>query len=404
MTNKADTRSEAPREAASFPVSVENGGRVTESEGFKSDQAETPTSGGSNAITWISSNSGNKALPSATTKQSLAGIDHLTLSFQVRSFDHNRSNWDRVSQGTSLSKDGENIFYSTYTRSLKVASGGSASLKVSDVRSEIQSIGKSGKLEFNPSRIVDPSGHGLATLEEAIEAFLEVLAAACEVVEPFNGGDMDFYKINRVDIARDFHHVRNPASLIRSLAPLYRRNSSRNVVYSDPKNYGAQTLEVGTKWSGHIRLYDKFVQTGDAVEPGTVRWELEAKKGWAKRFGGLHTMSDLLKVGIDDLAQNRWKWSAMGTELTTSRGLHEAVERLGLKKQQARNFFAWLVSEGTESAWTPSSRTLTKYRRFQDQLGVVAPAEAPETSHRLDWETGAEVTHDTSNQQPCEDR
>jgi hypothetical protein len=167
----------------------------------------------------------------------------------------------------------------------------------------------------------------------------------------------------------------------------------RNLVHADPSKQGAQTLMVGSG-AGVVRLYDKFAETSGEVEPGTVRWEAEVRAAWACKYGGLATVSDLMTQGIDDLARNRWEWSAMGVEVTSILGAVDAVLRSGLTEREATMFLGWLVREGTPWAWSPSFTTAAKFRRYQRELGISV---GPETlnsvacSSRLDWETGREV-------------
>ena len=108
------------------------------------------------------------------------------------------------------------------------------------------------KIEFNPARVVDPSGHsdGCGEVHGALEA--AVKAAECVVVGS-GDGKPDSCRVKRLDVARDFQGVASPSGLIRGLVPVARKWARRNVVHSDPLRNGAQTLTIGSD-AGAVRF------------------------------------------------------------------------------------------------------------------------------------------------------
>jgi hypothetical protein len=288
---------------------------------------------------------------------------------------------------------------------VEIVPGAEALVKVSVRKVGPNSFMRYGFIEFNPARVVNSQGYGLAKVEETLGALTQAVLASRRVVTPLNPDEWSSYKIRRIDVARDFHGVRFPSALIRGLAPIHRKSSRVNAVYSDPLSAGAQTLIVGTQKSGLVRLYDKSAQSKGAVEPGTVRFEVQARQEWATKYGGLETVEDLANRGIHDLARNRWKWSAMGSEVTSISGMVSAVLSLGLTEHQTTTFVGLLVRQAAFCPWAPSNSPAKKYRDLQGKLGIVVTARAFDSlsfSSRLDWETGEEIVHRTIDQQPCE--
>jgi hypothetical protein len=250
-----------------------------------------------------------------------------------------------------------------------------------------------GKMEFNPSRIVDPNGFGLASLMGTIDALREMVRIADFLVVPMYGSDLSSYRVKRIDLAKDFHAVNSTSALVRGLATFPRKHVKKNFVHADPILGGAQTLTVGSN-AGMVRLYDKHVQAAGGVEPGTVRWEVQARSAWAKSYGGIRTVGDLSESNVTQLSLNRWEWSGMGSEVVRHLDVSEIAARLGIKEAEASTFYGWLVDRSLSSGWRPSPTTLAKFRKYQRELGVTFGLESllsNSVSVRLDWESATEV-------------
>ncbi len=392
MTNKADTWSEAPGEVASFPAFVnteelaDSGGGFGHSNG---KEAFCGVEGGD-----VPPNSRELSLLSHTESIAELGIDHLTVQFLVDDFDSSEGSWDWSSRYPSKRHNDGSFLRESYSRRVEIVPGAEALVKVSVRKVGLNSFMSFGFIEFNPARVVNSQGYGLATVEDTLGALTDAVKASTCVLTPVNSDEWTSYKIRRIDVARDFHGVRFPSALIRGLAPIHRKSSRVNAVYSDPLSAGAQTLIVGTQKSGLVRLYDKSAQTKGAVEPGTVRWEVQARQEWATRYGGLQTIEDLALRGIHDLARNRWEWSAMGSEVTSIAGMVSAVLSLGLKEHQATTFVGYLVRQAAFCPWILSPSPAKKYRDLQGDLGIVVTAGAIDSllfSSRLDWESSTEI-------------
>ena len=319
------------------------------------------------------------------------GIDRLSVSFPVYAYQAEPEAWNRRSMA-SVGPDAETR---TLMGSVKVG-GVSVMVGMQERYVDGTMMQRTGKIEYNPSRIVDPDGCGLATLDETADSFDVVLAAAEQLVSP--GDEPANFRVKRLDLARDFHGIEQPATLIRGLSCLHRPYARKNLIHADPAKNGAQTIVVGGKQSS-VRLYDKAEETktrANRAEPGTIRWEAENRKGWLSNYGAVERLRDLDPVRVAVLADNRWEWSQMGAEVAGDLArLVERVHESDLTAAERRGFLGWLVEQaaGMEGG-SMSSATLAKYRRLQRRLGIVAPVDLAGTVtvlRRLDWATGTEV-------------
>jgi hypothetical protein len=251
-----------------------------------------------------------------------------------------------------------------------------------------------GKVECNPSRVVDPEGHGLAAVDDLDTVLYAMEVAAWTCMEP--SIEQAEWRVKRVDVARDFVGIEDAGRLIRGLVSVHRPHSRQNMVYADPKRNQAQTLMVGNA-TGKTRLYDKWAETDGGVSEGTVRWETEARRDWLHRLAGIERVRDLTEENVGQLARDRWEWSAMGTEVASSVGRLVRVVQSSddLSEREAAFFLGWLMCEAAgQPMRSLSSHTVSKYRRMQRQLGIAAPSDFEgmvEVLTRLDWDSGTEV-------------
>lgn len=279
---------------------------------------------------------------------------------------------------------------STFGTKLELGDGRSAFLGTQEIPATGQTW---AKLEFNPSRIVDPEGHRLAEVVELPSAVREVWSAGLELVEP--ACELEDARVPRIDVARDFEGIARPAALLTGLATVHRPWSRKNALFNDGSANGAQTLLVGSK-AGSVRLYDKHAETVGAVPEGVLRWEAQARRDWAQKYGSIDRVGDLNTESVGQLAANRWEWSGMGLEVS---GTEEAVEKVmrceWLSAAEQRGLLGWLmiVSAGRESPL--SKHTAAKYRSAARALGITLSTDLFGDGGgfvvRLDWETGREV-------------
>ena len=325
------------------------------------------------------------------------GVDRLSVSFEVYDFEQTQEKWDSYTQLHSTDREDKTGVVHSLSRRVEVVPGVFAhvGVQVREVKGERGPV--FGKIEFNPARVADPAGFGLATVDESVSGLVESVRAAGVVVVPARSDDLSSYRLKRLDVARDFRGVKYPSALIRGLAPIQRSWARKNLVHADPSKHGAQTLMVGSN-SGLARLYDKFAETEGKVEEGTVRFEIEGRSDWVQNYGKMRTAADLDDSKVQVFGRDRWEWSKMGVEVKSLSGLVSVVASSDLTPRQQQNFLGWLMMQSTPFAYEVSHTTLAKYRKLQKELNIAFGADFVSSlgfSTRLDWETGEVVTRVT---------
>ena len=326
------------------------------------------------------------------------GVDRLSVSFEVYDFDQNQQNWDSFTQLHSTDRQDKTGVVHSLSRRVEVVPGVSAlaSVQVREVKGERGPV--FGKIEFNPARVADPGGFGLASVGETVESLVEAVRASSVVVVPARSDELSSYRLKRLDVARDFRGVEHPSALIRGLAPIPRAWARKNLVHADPSKHGAQTLMVGSN-AGLARLYDKFVETGCKVEPGTVRFEIQGRADWLRNYGKMCTAADLGDESVLLFGRDRWEWSKMGVEVKSISGVVDVVRGSDLSEREQMFFLGWLMIQSTPFAYEVSHTTLAKFRKLQKELNVAFGADFVSSigfSSRLDWDSGKVVTRVTS--------
>jgi hypothetical protein len=319
-------------------------------------------------------------------------VDRISLSFPLRSFEPDPTAWDRqveTDPGTSRAS-------LTLSGRVGVGEGEDQVQVFVGVRQvpDHPSCQWWGKVECNPSRIVEPRGYGLASVSQLRPAVWAAAKELSALVEP-EDHDTGSWSVKRLDVARDFDGIDQAPTLIRALAPIHRPYSRRNLVHADPSRHGAQTLMVGSG-AGVVRLYDKHAETSGVAPLGSLRWEAECRSGWLSAYGGVKRLGDVNDERAGQLARDRWEWSQMGAEVAGDLGrLVGRVRASDLSVREQRAFLGWIVEQAAGEAWEPPARaTLAKWRKVQRELGIVAPTDLETTGavlRRLDWETGREV-------------
>lgn len=331
--------------------------------------------------------SSNRSRVSRLTEPSapLVGLDRVSLSFPVLRFDHDQRSWSNV----NVQKAGmpsEHCLWGTTER----VKGASVFLGVS----EHKGTGRvTGKLEVNAARLVDPAGWALVPAGPATDALRALRPTVEHLMTP--SAKLDDWRVRRGDVARDFFGITGPNDIIRALGPLPRPYSRRRLVYSDPSGCGAETLSVGSN-AGVVLLYDKCRESGGKAPEGTVRWEAQCRGGWLVKYGGIQALSDLDEESCLRLAEDRWAWSAMGTEVGSVAPAYEVLEAAGMSWRQFSGFWAWLCAQAAGRRPVLSKETLARYRRRQRELNVAVDGGEVKVQNgalmrRLDWQSGREV-------------
>jgi hypothetical protein len=343
------------------------------------------------------------------------GLDRVALSFPLRSEpDGGRFGTVQVRQGEP-DKDGQYRSEPTYGVSLDAHRNTRAN---KDTKAAVfigaTNIGGKwwGKVEFNPSRMVDPDGCELAPVQE-----LEIYAQdAMLLADDYLARDVDVQgaRVKRLDVARDFHEVRNTAMYVRGLQPLKRSHARFSQLYSDPTLGDAQTLFVGSG-AGGVRLYDQHAAYKEkGAEEGSLRWELQARSDWVTRAMGSDTLGRMNTSAILKMAEDRWEWSRMGTVVSDAVDVVTAVDAMvcrhpkggggkrvcgcdGISQAIADRLLGQLVREAMGVRIKLANDTASSYERLKRELGVIPTAELfagavhCNVRGRLDWQSGVEV-------------
>lgn len=312
------------------------------------------------------------------------GIDRLSVSFPVEWWNQDRTAWDSEQVRKPGTPD------EAVTRSAQIKLNDETSAFVGVMR--IPATGETwSKVELNPSRVVDPEGHGLCPPDDVVDVLTGAVAKVLDLVTPRVPSVREM-NVKRLDVARDFEDVTRPAFIVKGLGPIARPWARRNLVHADPRLKGAQTLMVGSG-AGVVRLYDKDAETGGAA-PGVLRWEVEARSNWCSTYGGIDTVGDLSPENVTALANDRWEWSAMGHEVSALENVVEKVMRSGLSYTKQQRLIGYLTMLAANADVRMGKNQLTEYKRYARQLGITVGdfgSESDGFSARLDWETGREV-------------
>jgi hypothetical protein len=334
------------------------------------------------------------------------GLDRLSISFPVGEPDPSGFTSRTVREGGGRSAR-------TYGVTLGGRDGGGASVFVG--AAEVPERGWMGKIEANPSRLDDPDGCGLLPLGESLPAAgrMWALALAGTGLQPRSS--LESARVRRVDVARDFRGIGRPSFFVRGLLNVRRRHARRSFLYANPQAGNAETLWAGSG-TGGCRLYDQHeAYAGKGAPIGAMRWEVEARGGWLDAVG-LRSVGDLGDdLALRRLARTRWEWSRMGTEVTGTASVVEAVEGLvcrcprgehgrrecgcgrPLTAAKADRLLGQLVREALGVARPVATHTASEYEAVKRRLGIVPSADlfaaegCARVAGRLDFASGCEV-------------
>ena len=168
-------------------------------------------------------------------------------------------------------------------------------------------------LHFNPSRIVEPVGIGLCRLRDLHDVIDEVMNIVSQHVRPF--GPSDYFTVRRIDIARNLRGIARPADYLLGLRSVYRPHATLTGLLGGA-GPACGTLQAGSASGGKVKLYDKHLKDPHLAPPGTMRVEVEAHRGWCKKFG-IHTVADLSPVTVGRLVRNRLDWFGLERQVMT---------------------------------------------------------------------------------------
>jgi hypothetical protein len=347
--------------------------------------------GGSPREVCLSNRKTNLALSALTDTASISerwlaargvGVDRVSVAFPLAARQADPTAWDsvRVSHGVQGRSE-------RFEASVELSEGVRAYVGAQEIPDANPPWW--GKVELNPSRVLDPEGWGLASVGDAIAVVDDVVGSLGELVRPRSGPEE--WLVKRIDVARDFVGIEGSAIVVNGLGPIKRPWARRNLVHADPGRNGAQTLMVGSG-AGVVRLYDKAAESRGKAPDGTLRWECEARARWLGRYASVRAWSELGPSGLQALVRDRWEWSAMGVGVSDD--LSDVVERLegsGLSPREQAGYLGWLVMRSAGRPWVPGSHhTEDKYRRVERESGIsfARLVETAGVTRRLDFDRG----------------
>lgn len=305
------------------------------------------------------------------------GIDRLSLSFPLAQ----KPDWDRF-ETVTMAAWGQSASSTVKWNGVGVYVGA--------MEAEGASI-PWGKVEFNPSRFVDPDGCELATVEDTHEAAQVAETIAGMLVEP--AAPCLDWKVKRIDVARDFRDVSRPSLYVHGLAPLRRPYANYSAVFTHPRHANVQSLTVGSG-AGLVRLYDQHEAYAERGAPeGSLRWECEAREDWSTKHR-MEQLRDVTAEHVMDLTAYRWEWSACGMEVQGVDAVIEKVLRSELSPARQQRLLGVLMLKARGYGADLGRRQEREYERVIRELGVVLSPGALEDSGftaRLDYEMGTEV-------------
>jgi hypothetical protein len=317
--------------------------------------------------------------------ETVAGVDRISLSFPVDRVNE-AAGWTTV--GEKRGEGGRRQFFEWTGEPRPGFSVYVGALRPDPTRPDVW-----GKIECNPARLVDPTGCGLATVDDLRDAIDVAAGLAAGFVDPAVAIEQEG-RTKRLDVARDFREIVRPDVYVQGLRNVKRPYAKRNAVYSDPSRGNAQTLLVGSG-AGSVRLYNQHEAYAHRGAPeGAVRWECEARSDWLKKQG-VSVIGDITTAVVDSLARERFAWSGCDLEVSGVDQVVERIRRSGLSPAKQQRLLGVLVLRASGHEAPMGKNQATEYDRLIRDLGVVLEpgtlyATAPIVA-RLDFDSGTEV-------------
>ncbi len=259
----------------------------------------------------------------------------------------------------------------------------------------IMSRGNRAGVDFNPSRVVDPYGTGLASTENAIEVTGEVWRVVSGHVVP--RVTLALAHVTRLDVAHDFLGAMEPSQLILGLSKLRRPYQGDPGVRFDGHTGEAVSVVVGSS-EKQVRIYRKDVESDGLASEGLIRWECQVRSRPLRTKFGITTFSDIDPESITALAESRWAWSKMGTPVRTARDAFDVVNGLEETASIKAKCYWDLMGIARYGTWPSSDHSRRRLCRLIAERGIVVadgcisvPSE-PTLVERLDWTKGTVIS------------
>lgn len=235
-------------------------------------------------------------------------------------------------------------------------------------------------------------------------------AVICEIQRHFvDVPPMQLFRLVRVDFARDFEQVQDPARTLHAISQLVVPRSQRDKLERGMTGRW-QTLSRGNSDRWLARGYDKEMQLRDLAnrEPhrralllrvadeslGRLRWELELKADLL-REKGLRTLTDLESERVDPLVEGYFERSRFNEVIGGTTRVQETMQSLIDEGRQSdvRGVLAVLGASlaGIDVPYSPNK--VQEYRVLAKNLHL-SPADlisSEREARRLDFASGLEI-------------
>ena len=245
------------------------------------------------------------------------------------------------------------------------------------------------RVEFNPSRVLDPAGSSLANARDSRAAALAVVDELHSVgyVPAKTGMDIG---LSRVDLTRDFS-VADPELVVRSLARNRVKYARRQAMYID-KAGGGEGLRASVGGVNY-NLYDKGPKHAKTAwtESHNLRFEAQISASQALTKAGLRSLEDLTDERILSVATQAWDrstWDAAWNPTTPA----EVVSRTAHETEtKAAMLGLYHASCDRVRLGIPQRHALYGHLKACGLLTHHLTVKARPGTRRLDWVSGLEV-------------
>ena len=258
----------------------------------------------------------------------------------------------------------------------------------------ITAMGDRVGVDFNPSRIADPDGVAIATVQQTLQAASAVWGIVVGHAPPAEG--LASASVTRLDVARDFSGSIEPSRFLVGMSRLQRPYGGDPSIHYDRTTGEAKSLSVGSK-DQKMRLYRKDLESPRYAPFGLFRWEHQLRSKPLRRFG-ISVFDDLTLAAVGRIADDRWEWGKMTTCVGGSRDILAMVEALDQSKSIKARLYYDFQRLAAHGIWPPEHRSRKELSDLIADLGIVVNEDTvdvphePAISEHLDWETGTMVT------------
>ena len=125
-----------------------------------------------------------------------------------------------------------------------------------------------------------------------------------------------------------------------------------------------------------------------------MRFEVQARQNWCRRYGGINTVADLTVPNLSRLMRNRLRWFGLEREvMTPETACGKIIRNRDLDKREQDGLIRYVLELQAGLDPTASPKSISKYRNRLGELNIspsLDSASDRSVAH-LDFRAGAEV-------------